>query len=181
MDTRIQSLHAREILDSRGNLTIEVEAMLFGGARGRAAVPSGASTGTHEALELRHHDKSRYGGKGVTKAVGNVNGKIAKSLQDMDALDQGSVDRTMLELDGTARKEKLGANAILGASLAVARAAPDTSRPEHRAAASGLKNTTSCCASRNIWGRRRCTPERRRSCDERRHEPRPASVAVISS
>jgi len=123
MKTRIQTIHAREILDSRGNPTVEVDVTLAGGASGRAAVPSGASTGIHEALELRDGDKARYGGKGVKKAVGHVNGEIAEALSGMDALDQGAVDRAMLALDGTPHKEKLGANAILGVSLTVARAA----------------------------------------------------------
>jgi enolase len=123
MNTRIQNLHAREILDSRGNPTVEVEVTLVDGAFGRAAVPSGASTGVHEALELRDGDSARYGGKGVLKAVSHVNGEIAASLTDLDALDQGSVDRAMLALDGMPHKDKLGANAILGVSLAVARAA----------------------------------------------------------
>jgi len=123
MNTRIQTIHAREILDSRGNPTVEVEIILDGGARGRAAVPSGASTGVHEALELRDGDASRYGGKGVKKAVAHVNNAIAAALNGADALDQGAVDRVMLELDGTPNKAKLGANAILGVSLAVARAA----------------------------------------------------------
>ena len=123
MNTTIQTLHAREILDSRGNPTVEVEVTLTGGAFGRAAVPSGASTGVHEALELRDGDKARYGGKGVKQAVGHVNGEIAAALAGLDALDQGGVDRAMLALDGTPLKSKLGANAILGVSLAVARAA----------------------------------------------------------
>ncbi len=125
MYTRIERIHAREILDSRGNPTVEVEIALEGGASGRAAVPSGASTGVHEALELRDGDKKRYGGKGVKQAVAHVNAEIAAALGGMDALDQGAVDRTMLELDGTRHKEKFGANAILGVSLAVARAAAD--------------------------------------------------------
>ena len=123
MNTLIQTIHAREILDSRGNPTVEVEIILDGGARGRAAVPSGASTGVHEALELRDGDASRYGGKGVKKAVAHVNDAIAAALNGADALDQGAVDRVMLELDGTPNKAKLGANAILGVSLAVARTA----------------------------------------------------------
>ncbi len=127
MCTRIERIHAREILDSRGNPTVEVEVTLKGGASGRAAVPSGASTGVHEALELRDGDKARYGGKGVRKAVGHVNAEIAAALHGMDALDQGAVDRAMLQLDGTPHKEKLGANAILGVSLAVARAAAEAS------------------------------------------------------
>ena len=122
MKTTIQALHAREILDSRGNPTVEVEVTLDGGAFGRAAVPSGASTGIHEALELRDGDAARYGGKGVKQAVGNVNGALAEALIGLDALDQGGVDRAMLALDGTPLKSKLGANAILGVSLAVARA-----------------------------------------------------------
>jgi enolase len=122
MNTRIQTIHAREIIDSRGNPTVEVEVALDGGAFGRAAVPSGASTGVHEALELRDGDKSRYGGKGVKKAVGHVNSEIRAAVTGLDALDQGAVDRAMLTLDGTPHKEKLGANAILGVSLAVARA-----------------------------------------------------------
>lgn len=125
MYTRIERIHAREILDSRGNPTVEVEVTLVGGAFARAGVPSGASTGVHEALELRDGDKSRYGGKGVKKAVGHVNNEIAAALTGMDALDQGAVDRAMLELDGTPHKEKFGANAILGVSMAVARAAAD--------------------------------------------------------
>jgi enolase len=125
MYTYIDKIHAREILDSRGNPTVEVEVTLEGGAFGRAAVPSGASTGVHEALELRDDDKKRYGGKGVKKAVGHVNNEIAAALTGMDALDQGVVDRAMIELDGTPHKEKFGANAILGVSLATARAAAD--------------------------------------------------------
>ncbi len=123
MRTRIESVHAREILDSRGNPTVEVEVTLVGGAIGRAAVPSGASTGTHEAVELRDGDPKRYGGKGVLRAVEHVNETIAEAVVGMDSLDQRAIDRTMIELDGTANKRSLGANAILGVSLAVARAA----------------------------------------------------------
>jgi enolase 1/2/3 len=119
----ITFLHAREVLDSRGNPTVEVQATLDDGAIGRAMVPSGASTGVHEALELRDGDKNRFGGKGVLKAVGNVNTTIASALKGCDALDQHAVDARMLALDGTANKSKLGANAILGVSLAVAHAA----------------------------------------------------------
>jgi enolase len=126
--SKIASLHAREILDSRGNPTIEVEVKLSDGAFGRAAVPSGASTGVHEALELRDGDKKRYGGKGVLKAVENVNGSIAKALIGLDALDQTAIDKAMLTLDGTPNKSKLGANAILGVSLAVARAAANSKK-----------------------------------------------------
>lgn len=120
---RIEKITGREILDSRGNPTVEVDVLLESGAMGRASVPSGASTGEHEALELRDGDKNRYGGKGVQKAVENVNGIIAPALVGMSALDQVGVDRAMLKLDGTETKSHLGANAILGVSLAVARAA----------------------------------------------------------
>jgi len=123
MVVTIKSVHAREILDSRGNPTVEVEVLLEGGASGRAAVPSGASTGAHEAVELRDGDKGRYRGKGVLKAVEHVNKEIAQALVGLDALDQSRVDQVMIELDGTTNKSKLGANAILGASMAVARAA----------------------------------------------------------
>ncbi|MGC8823533.1 MAG: phosphopyruvate hydratase [Bacteroidales bacterium] len=123
--SEIIDIHAREILDSRGNPTIEVEVMLASGSFGRAAVPSGASTGENEAIELRDGDKSRYLGKGVLKAVSNVNDIIANELIGMNALDQVAIDRKMLELDGTKTKSKLGANAILGVSLAVAKAAAD--------------------------------------------------------
>jgi enolase len=116
----------REILDSRGNPTVEVEVTLDDGAFGRAAVPSGASTGVHEALELRDGDKARYGGKGTLKAVEHVNKEIRGAVIGLDGLDQGAVDRAMLVLDGTPNKSKLGANAILGVSLAVARAAADS-------------------------------------------------------
>jgi enolase len=122
MKTNIQSVHAREILDSRGNPTLEIDITLVGGAKGRAAVPSGASTGIHEAVELRDNDSRRYGGKGVITAVKNVNTDIADAILGLDALNQTAIDRTMLELDGTHNKGKLGANAILGVSLAVARA-----------------------------------------------------------
>ena len=121
--TKITRIQAREILDSRGNPTIEVDVQLSGGAVGRAAVPSGASTGEHEAWELRDGDKTRFGGKGVLKAVANVNTTIANELIGQDALDQVGLDRTMIDLDGTANKAKLGANAILGVSLANAHAA----------------------------------------------------------
>jgi enolase len=123
MTTSIARIRAREILDSRGNPTVEVEVTLTGGAQGRAAVPSGASTGAHEAVELRDGDKSRFGGKGVQKAVANVNDVVGKALVGHDALDQAGIDRLMLGLDGTPNKAKLGANAILGVSLAVARTA----------------------------------------------------------
>ncbi|MEN4041023.1 MAG: phosphopyruvate hydratase [Anaerolineaceae bacterium] len=123
MDTTIESILAQEILDSRGNPTVEVEVVLSDGSWGRAAVPSGASTGTYEALEMRDGDQSRYGGKGVLKAVDNVNDEIAEALVGWDALEQQAIDLTLIELDGTPNKAKLGANAILGTSLAVAKAA----------------------------------------------------------
>jgi enolase len=123
MYTTIQTIHAREILDSRGNPTVEVDVTLLDGSEGRAAVPSGASTGIREALELRDDDPNRYGGKGVLKAVANVNGAIATALIGKDATHQAEVDATMIELDGTEYKSNLGANAILGVSMAIARAA----------------------------------------------------------
>jgi enolase len=121
--TIIEDVIAREILDSRGNPTIEVEVILMGGERGIAAVPSGASTGAHEAVELRDGDKSRYGGKGVLNAVRNVNDNISEAIVGLDATDQIMIDEVMIELDGTTNKGNLGANAILGVSLAVAKAA----------------------------------------------------------
>ncbi|MGL4965458.1 MAG: phosphopyruvate hydratase [Inquilinus sp.] len=123
--TAIVDIHARQILDSRGNPTVEVDVTLESGAFGRAAVPSGASTGAHEAVELRDGDKSVYGGKGVIKAVDAVNGELFDALTGLDAEDQIALDRTMIELDGTPNKGRLGANAILGVSLAVARAAAE--------------------------------------------------------
>ena len=123
MDTTIESIFAQEILDSRGNPTVEVEVVLGDGSWGRAAVPSGASTGSHEALEMRDGDKSRYSGKGVLKAVENVNKEIADALIGWDAVEQKALDMALLQLDGTPNKSKLGANAILGTSLAVAKAA----------------------------------------------------------
>jgi enolase len=119
----IEQINAREILDSRGNPTVEAEVTLIGGETGRAAVPSGASTGEHEAVELRDNDKKRYGGKGVLKAVQNVNELIARELEGMDALDQAEIDEALIALDGTPTKSKLGANALLAVSLANARAA----------------------------------------------------------
>ncbi|MDH7637604.1 phosphopyruvate hydratase [Sphingomonas oryzagri] len=124
--TAIIDIHAREILDSRGNPTVEVDVTLEDGSFGRAAVPSGASTGAHEAVEKRDGDKSRYGGKGVKDAVKAVNGKIAKLLADFEAEDQAEIDAAMIDLDGTDNKSKLGANAILGVSLAVAKAAAES-------------------------------------------------------
>jgi len=122
-DTRIQSVHGREILDSRGNPTVEVDVILGDGTLGRAAVPSGASTGANEAVELRDGDKARFGGKGVRRAVDAVDGEIAAALLGADASDQAEIDRILIELDGTPNKDRLGANAILGASLASAHAA----------------------------------------------------------
>ena len=129
----IREIKARQILDSRGNPTVEVDVLLKSGARGRAAVPSGASTGEKEAIELRDGDKKRWMGKGVSKAVANVGGAIAPKLAGMEALDQTTVDRAMIDLDGTKTKGRLGANAILGVSLAVARAAAnETGQPLYR-------------------------------------------------
>jgi len=125
MSSAIYRVHAREILDSRGTPTLEVDVELEGGAMGRAAVPSGASTGEHEAVELRDGDPKRYGGKGTTKAVRNVSDVIAPRVIGMDARDQPAVDQKMIDLDGTPNKAKLGANAILGVSLAVAKAAAE--------------------------------------------------------
>ena len=132
MSTIIDIL-AREILDSRGNPTVEVDVILEDGTLGRAAVPSGASTGAHEAVELRDGDKTRYLGKGVLQAVEFVNGEIADALVGADALEQVELDEAMIELDGTNNKSRLGANAILGVSLAIAKAAADfTSQPLYR-------------------------------------------------
>jgi enolase len=123
MSTKITRVHARQVLDSRGNPTVEAEVILESGAFGRAIVPSGASTGEHEALELRDADKSKYLGKGVLKAVANVNGELAKSVSGFDAADQRALDQKMIQLDGTSTKSRLGANAILAVSMAAARAA----------------------------------------------------------
>ncbi len=123
MNTSLTSIHAREILDSRGNPTVEAEVVLAGGSMGRAAVPSGASTGVHEALELRDGDKKRYLGKGTLKAVAHVRDDIAPALIGQDAADQAALDQKMIDLDGTSNKTRLGANAILGVSMAAARAA----------------------------------------------------------
>jgi enolase len=126
MQLTIEAIHGREVLDSRGNPTVEVEVALFDGSWGRAIVPSGASTGVHEALELRDGEKKRYGGKGVQKAVANVNSEIADALLGWDASDHRAIDMAMLDLDGTENKARLGANAILGVSLAVAKAAANS-------------------------------------------------------
>ena len=135
---RIAGVHGREILDSRGNPTVEVDVVLESGECASAAVPSGASTGAHEAVELRDGDRSRYGGKGVLKAVGHVNGEIAAALHGADASDQRGIDERLINLDGTANKSRLGANAVLGASLAVARgAALAAGQPLYRYLAAG--------------------------------------------
>jgi len=126
--SQIDHIHAREILDSRGNPTVEADVILASGERGRAAVPSGASTGEHEAVELRDGDSKRYGGKGVLKAVANVNKTIAVELKGMDALDQRAIDRKLIDLDGTPNKAKMGANALLAVSMANARAAAGVRR-----------------------------------------------------
>src|SRR5438046_1170691 len=123
MSTKIAKVHARQVIDSRGNPTVEADVLLDGGALGRAAVPSGASTGEHEALELRDGDKSKYLGKGVLKAVANANTEIAKSVTGLDAADQRALDHKMISLDGTPTKSRLGANAVLAVSMAAARAA----------------------------------------------------------
>ena len=124
--TAIVDIAAREILDSRGNPTVEVDVTLEDGSNGRAAVPSGASTGAHEAVELRDGDETRYFGKGVLKAVDRVNGDLFDALSGFDAEDQRKIDETMIALDGTGNKSRLGANAILGVSLAVAKAAAES-------------------------------------------------------
>src|SRR6266478_7011766 len=124
--SQIDHIHAREILDSRGNPTVEADVTLVDGVRGRAAVPSGASTGEHEAVELRDDDKSRYLGKGVLKAVDAVNGEIFEALGDMAVEQQVQIDQIMIDLDGTPNKSRLGANAILGVSLACAKAAAES-------------------------------------------------------
>src|ERR1700743_568516 len=126
--TQIVSIHSREILDPRGNPTVEADVLLAGGAMGRAAVPSGASTGEHEAVELRDGDKAQYRGKGVLQAVENVESVISPELAGMDAANQRLIDATMIALDGTENKGKLGANAILAVSMACARAAAESLR-----------------------------------------------------
>ena len=122
---KIKSVHGRQILDSRGNPTVEADVILESGVRGRASVPSGASTGSHEALELRDKDASKYGGMGETRAVANVNDEIAREIVGMEVSRQRAIDRKMIELDGTGNKSRLGANAILAVSMAVAKAAAE--------------------------------------------------------
>src|SRR5260370_32940117 len=129
MSTKITKVHARQVIDSRGNPTVEADVLLHGGALGRAAVPSGASTGEHEALELRDGDKSKYLGKGVLKAVANANTEIAKSIAGLDAADQRALDHKMISLDGTPTKSPLGANAILAVSMPAPR--PPAIAPNH--------------------------------------------------
>ena len=145
--TAIVDIIGREILDSRGNPTVEVDVVLEDGALGRAAVPSGASTGAHEAVELRDGDKRRYLGKGVLKAVEAVNGEIFDALSGMDAEDQRRIDDALIKLDGTPNKARLGANAILGVSLAVAKAAAAAQRA-CRSTAISAAPTPTCCPCR---------------------------------
>src|SRR5689334_7659920 len=160
--SEIVDVHAREILDSRGNPTLECEVVVASGAVGRAAVPSGASTGEHEAHELRDGDKGRYGGKGVRTAVENVHGKIAPRIVGMDAADQEALDRVMIELDGTPNKKSLGANAILGVSLAAARAASVSDLSTRRTScATGTRVATAARACAPRW--RTCTARSRRA------------------
>src|ERR1700685_3837635 len=128
MSTNITRVNARQVIDSRGNPTVEADVYVGTGAKGRAAVPSGASTGEHEAIELRDGDKSRYLGKGVLKAVANVNGEIARAVTGLDAADQRALDRRMIDTDGSPNKGNLGANAILAVSMAAARAAAASAR-----------------------------------------------------
>src|SRR5262249_45343132 len=128
MSTKIAKVHARQVIDSRGNPTVEADVVLEGGAFGRAAVPSGASTGEHEAIELRDGDKSRYLGKGVLKAVANVNSAISKAVVGLDATDQRAIDKKMIDTEGSPNKGNLGANAILAVSMATARAAAAASK-----------------------------------------------------
>ena len=144
--TAIIDVHARQILDSRGNPTVEVDILLDDGSVGRAAVPSGASTGAHEAVELRDGDKTRYLGKGVTKAIAAVNGEIAQTILGFDAEDQRDLDRLMIELDGTPNKARLGANAILGVSLAAARRRRRRGGCRSTAMSAGFPHT--CCRCR---------------------------------
>ena len=144
----IEQIHAREILDSRGNPTIEVDVYLDDGSFGRAAVPSGASTGKFEAVELRDGDADRYLGKGVLKAVENVNERIAPELVGLDETDQVAIDRAMIDLDGTENKGNLGANAILGVSLAVAKAAAES---DGDIATSGLVDGWADETQQRIW------------------------------
>ena len=158
----IHDIFAREILDSRGNPTLEVDVLLAGGAFGRAAVPSGASTGAHEAVELRDGDKNRYGGKGVLNAILNVNTTIADALVGEDASNQVGIDQMMIDLDGTPNKSKLGANAILGVSLAAAKAVAEAQgAPLYRYVGGVGANTLPVpMMKRHQWRRARGQPYR---------------------
>ena len=146
-ENEIVSIRGREILDSRGNPTVEADVVLVGGAFGRAAVPSGASTGSREAIELRDGDKGRYLGKGVTKAVDAINGEIADAVTGFDALDQTALDSAMIELDGTENKSRLGANAIL-ARQPRHRARPPRSASACRSTAISAASAPGCCRRR---------------------------------
>src|SRR5512146_1641580 len=156
MSTTITQIHAREILDSRGNPTLEAEVTLRDGAFGRAAVPSGASTGSREAVELRDGDKSRYLGKGVRKAVANVNGAIAQALKGFDAADQNGLDAKLIALDGTPNKGRLGANALLGVSLATAHAVAASRKMPLWRCLSSLAPGTGSAGSHDEHRQRRC-------------------------
>ena len=157
----IEEVWAREILDSRGNPTVEAEVILEDGTHGRAAVPSGASTGENEAVELRDDDKGRYLGKGVLKAVENVNEKIAYELEGLDALDQTLIDQTLIDLDGTENKSNLGANALLAVSMATARAAAAFQEMALYRYIGGINAKTSARADDEYYQRRRT---RRQQC-----------------
>ena len=161
--TAIVDVHARQILDSRGNPTVEVDVTLEDGSLGRAAVPSGASTGAHEAVELRDGDKARWGGKGVEKAVRNVNGPIAEEIVGREAEDQADLDAALIALDGTENKGRLGANAILGVSLATAKAAADALACRFIAMSAGSSEPAAGADDEH--------PERRRSCRQRHRFP----------
>ena len=181
--TAIVDIIGREILDSRGNPTVEVDVVLEDGSVGRAAVPSGASTGAYEAVELRDGDKSRYGGKGVLKAIGYVEGEIFDALAGMEATDQVEIDNTMIDLDGTPNKARLGANAILAVSLAVAKAAA----AETRATAYGEGNQHREHENRVIENTvpvdHAATPAlaSRRACNRARHSnTKPAKANAVS-
>ena len=156
--TAIVDIHARQILDSRGNPTVEVDVTLEDGSMGRAAVPSGASTGAHEAVELRDGDKSRWGGKGVMKAVRAVNGEIADTIVGYEAEEQTEIDAAMIDLDGTPNKARLGANAILGVSLAVAKAAADARWHAALPLCRRGRGRPAAGADDEHLERRRCTP-----------------------
>jgi len=174
----IVDIIGREILDSRGNPTVECDVLLESGAMGRAAVPSGASTGAREALELRDGDKSRYLGKGVLRAVENVNTEISEALMGLDAQEQTFIDRTLIELDGTEDKSRLGANALLAASMAVARAAAGASSSSSRAASRSSASSTPPAPSRRAA---RSPPRRSTTCSTRPRATRRWSSGSPSS